>query len=60
VTVVAEWVQDEETVALLAGWGVQCIQGNLTGAAMDAPGGGDAPADATQAQVLSESLSRRV
>ena len=30
---VAEWVQDEETVALLAGWGVDRLQGELTGAA---------------------------
>jgi diguanylate cyclase (GGDEF)-like protein len=30
---VAEWVQDEETIALLAGWGVDRVQGNFTGAA---------------------------
>jgi diguanylate cyclase (GGDEF)-like protein len=30
---VAEWVQDEETVALLAEWGIDRLQGNLTGAA---------------------------
>jgi diguanylate cyclase (GGDEF)-like protein len=30
---VAEWVQDADTVALLKAWGVDCIQGNLTGAA---------------------------
>jgi len=38
VPVVAEWVQDEETAALLAGWGVKCIQGNLTGMVADEPG----------------------
>lgn len=59
VTVVAEWVQDEETVALLAGWGIQCIQGHLTGLAGDAPGGVSSR-DAAQDQVLSDSLSRRV
>jgi EAL domain-containing protein (putative c-di-GMP-specific phosphodiesterase class I) len=34
---VAEWVQDEETIALLAGWGVDRIQGNLSGAASLTP-----------------------
>ncbi|WP_040878720.1 putative bifunctional diguanylate cyclase/phosphodiesterase [Kaistia granuli] len=34
---VAEWVQDEETVALLAGWGVDRIQGHLSGAASLTP-----------------------
>ncbi len=38
VPVVAEWVQDEETAALLAGWGIDCIQGALTGAVTDQPG----------------------
>ena len=38
VQVVAEWVQDEETVALLAGWGIDCIQGALTGDVADQPG----------------------
>ena len=31
--VVAEWVEDEATVALLGGFGVDMIQGNLIGAA---------------------------
>ena len=30
-TTVAEWVRDEETAALLAGWGVSHIQGDLVG-----------------------------
>ena len=30
---VAEWVQDEETAAMLAEWGVSRIQGHLCGAA---------------------------
>jgi EAL domain-containing protein (putative c-di-GMP-specific phosphodiesterase class I) len=30
---VAEWVQDEETAQMLAGWGVSHIQGHLCGAA---------------------------
>jgi diguanylate cyclase (GGDEF)-like protein len=35
---VAEWVQDKETVALVTKWGVDCIQGNLTGmASLDWP-----------------------
>jgi diguanylate cyclase (GGDEF)-like protein len=34
IQVVAEWVQDEETVAMLAGFGVHMIQGALSGAAM--------------------------
>lgn len=29
---VAEWVEDEETAAMLAAWGVDYLQGNLTGA----------------------------
>ena len=33
IEVVAEWVQDEETVALLATYGVDMIQGTLTGMA---------------------------
>jgi diguanylate cyclase (GGDEF)-like protein len=33
IDVVAEWVQDEETVAMLAGFGVHMIQGALSGAA---------------------------
>jgi diguanylate cyclase (GGDEF)-like protein len=33
IATVAEWVQDEETVAILAGWGVDFVQGRLTGAA---------------------------
>lgn len=44
VIVVAEWVQDEETAALLAGWGVDCIQGNLAGAVVEEPA--VAPAEA--------------
>ena len=32
ITTIAEWVQDEETVALLKGFGVDAIQGRLTGA----------------------------
>ena len=31
--IVAEWVEDEETAALLAEFGVDMIQGNLIGAA---------------------------
>jgi diguanylate cyclase (GGDEF)-like protein len=31
--IVAEWVEDEETATMLAGFGVQMIQGNLTGMA---------------------------
>ena len=31
ITTIAEWVQDEETVALLKGFGVDAIQGSLTG-----------------------------
>lgn len=38
VPVVAEWVQDEETVALLADWGIDCIQGTLVGDVVDQPG----------------------
>ncbi|WP_201401419.1 GGDEF and EAL domain-containing protein [Kaistia sp. 32K] len=34
---VAEWVQDEETVALLSSWGVNRIQGHLSGAATLSP-----------------------
>ena len=35
---VAEWVQDEETAEMLAGWGVSRIQGHLCGAAgLDIP-----------------------
>ena len=30
---VAEWVQDEETAALLAGWGCDYLQGDLIGRA---------------------------
>ncbi len=30
---VAEWVQDEQAAALLAGWGVERIQGQLSGEA---------------------------
>ena len=30
---VAEWVQDEETATLLAGWGCDCLQGALIGLA---------------------------
>jgi EAL domain-containing protein (putative c-di-GMP-specific phosphodiesterase class I) len=30
---VAEWVQDEETAALLVEWGIDHLQGKLTGAA---------------------------
>ena len=37
IPVVAEWVQDEGTVSLLAGWGIDCIQGALTGDVMDQP-----------------------
>jgi diguanylate cyclase (GGDEF)-like protein len=33
IEIVAEWVQDEEAVALLAGYGVHMIQGTLTGMA---------------------------
>ncbi|MCX5477395.1 bifunctional diguanylate cyclase/phosphodiesterase [Kaistia geumhonensis] len=35
---VAEWVQDEAAVRLLAGWGVQAIQGDVSGeASLDPP-----------------------
>jgi len=35
---VAEWVQDEASVRLLAGWGVQAIQGDISGeASLDPP-----------------------
>jgi EAL domain-containing protein (putative c-di-GMP-specific phosphodiesterase class I) len=37
IPVVAEWVQDEGTVSLLADWGVDCIQGALTGEVADQP-----------------------
>ncbi|MCB1485859.1 MAG: GGDEF domain-containing protein [Bauldia sp.] len=37
IPVVAEWVQDEGTVSLLAGWGIDCIQGALTGEVSDQP-----------------------
>jgi len=30
---VAEWVQDEEAAAMLAGWGCDCLQGELVGRA---------------------------
>lgn len=33
---VAEWVQDEETLALLTSWGVEYIQGDFLGEARDA------------------------
>jgi EAL domain-containing protein (putative c-di-GMP-specific phosphodiesterase class I) len=33
IEIVAEWVQDEETAAVLAGYGVDLIQGTLTGMA---------------------------
>jgi len=33
ITTIAEWVQDEETVAILRGFGVDAIQGRLTGSA---------------------------
>jgi EAL domain-containing protein (putative c-di-GMP-specific phosphodiesterase class I) len=37
-TTVAEWVQDEETAALLAEWGCDCLQGELVGrASMERP-----------------------
>ncbi len=31
IATVAEWVRDEETIAILKAWGVDLIQGNLTG-----------------------------
>ncbi len=35
---VAEWVQDEASVCLLVGWGVQAIQGDISGeASLDPP-----------------------
>jgi EAL domain-containing protein (putative c-di-GMP-specific phosphodiesterase class I) len=35
VSTVAEWVQDEETAALLAGWGCDYLQGAMIGRASD-------------------------
>ena len=41
---VAEWVQDEETAALLGGWGCDYLQGDLIGrAAIERPWGNSAP-----------------
>jgi diguanylate cyclase (GGDEF)-like protein len=41
---VAEWVQDEETAALLTGWGCDYLQGRLVGAAsLQRPEGGGVP-----------------
>ena len=41
---VAEWVQDEETAAMLAGWGCDYLQGDLIGrAAIERPWGSSAP-----------------
>ena len=41
---VAEWVQDEETAAMLAGWGCDYLQGDLIGrAAIERPWGSGAP-----------------
>ena len=41
---VAEWVQDEETAALLGGWGCDYLQGDLIGrAAIERPWGSSAP-----------------
>ena len=34
IEIVAEWVQDEETAAMLADWGVDYIQGILLGEAV--------------------------
>ena len=42
VPVVAEWVEDAETVAMLRGWGVEYLQGHHFGEAIDMPGGCDA------------------
>src|SRR4029079_14531181 len=47
---VAEWVQDEQTAAMLAGWGCDYLQGDLIGrATIDRPWkGGSAEAVAGQ------------
>jgi EAL domain-containing protein (putative c-di-GMP-specific phosphodiesterase class I) len=37
IDVVAEWVRDEQTVALLKKFGVNMLQGTLTGAAIPGP-----------------------
>jgi EAL domain-containing protein (putative c-di-GMP-specific phosphodiesterase class I) len=47
---VAEWVQDEETAAILAGWHCDYLQGDLTGrASLDKPWAKGANADASGA-----------
>jgi diguanylate cyclase (GGDEF)-like protein len=43
-TTVAEWVQNEEAAALLAGWGCDCLQGALVGLASTEPPWADAAA----------------
>ena len=52
---VAEWVQDEETAAILAAWGCDYLQGALIGlAASNRPLG-----DATPARRVSRAGSKR-
>ncbi len=43
---VAEWVEDEETAALLSSWGVTHIQGHIVGPAVSPEGGAVKTADA--------------
>jgi EAL domain-containing protein (putative c-di-GMP-specific phosphodiesterase class I) len=43
---VAEWVQDEESAAILTGWGCDYLQGDLVGrASLERPWAASAPAE---------------